>query len=143
MIIHSPMDPNDLNPGIREVVAWLRERHFLTTDSGDGVTNVQAGMEGALDCPHVHCVVRSDLLTSEADRLFDLLVHEGLDPAQNVPLPGFEEQVGPAWSVEATYCPGDLGDPDGPLAHQTIGIVSLFGVDDQKLAAAQAAQGAR
>lgn len=36
------------DPGIRRVVAWLRERGFKTTDSGDGVTKPSAGDDDAM-----------------------------------------------------------------------------------------------
>lgn len=49
-----PLDLNTITPGVREVVRWLREHDFNTTDSGDGLTNVNAGMEGVLRFPHVH-----------------------------------------------------------------------------------------
>jgi hypothetical protein len=52
-----PLDFSTLNPGIRGIVRLLRALGLNTTDSGDGVTNVAAGMEFALDVPHVHCAL--------------------------------------------------------------------------------------
>jgi hypothetical protein len=52
-----PLDFSTLNPGIRGIVRLLRALGLNTTDSGDGVTNVAAGMEFALDVPHVHCTL--------------------------------------------------------------------------------------
>jgi hypothetical protein len=53
------IDYDELNPGIRDLVRELREVHGLnTTDSGDGVTNVEAGMEGALEEKHVFILVQ-------------------------------------------------------------------------------------
>lgn len=49
----SPLDPETLAPGIRRTVALLRSWGYDTIDSGDGVTNREAGMECARDYPHV------------------------------------------------------------------------------------------
>jgi hypothetical protein len=55
------LDYSTLNPGIRDLVKELREVHGLETcDSGDGVTNVEAGMEGALEERHVFILVELD-----------------------------------------------------------------------------------
>ncbi len=64
-----PIDPPQIQPAMRSLVRWLRILDFDTTDSGDGVTNVQAGMEGALDEPHVFCRVEPDKGCTEARRL--------------------------------------------------------------------------
>src|SRR4051812_36068008 len=80
---------------MRVLVAWLNSKGFLTTDSGDGITNVQAGMEGALDFPHVFMVVSPDKLVSEARRLVQQLEREGFI---------FD---GVSRYVEATYNPTD------------------------------------
>jgi len=42
----------NLNPEIRDLVVWLNEMGYETTDSGDG-TNHTNGMEGALEFPHI------------------------------------------------------------------------------------------
>ncbi len=42
----------ELSPGIRQAVMWFNERGYETTDSGDG-SNFEAGMECALEYPHV------------------------------------------------------------------------------------------
>jgi hypothetical protein len=42
-----------LTPGIRRTVQWLHAHGFETIDSGDGATNVAAGMEGACPFPMV------------------------------------------------------------------------------------------
>lgn len=47
------LDAESLTPGIRRTVLLLRSWGYETCDSGDGVTNVAAGMEGARDYPHV------------------------------------------------------------------------------------------
>jgi hypothetical protein len=61
-----PLDPETLTPGIRRLVMALRARGWDTTDSGDGVTNVAAGMEGAMDVPHVVIDIGGDLIPIEA-----------------------------------------------------------------------------
>lgn len=50
-------DYNVIMPSMRRTVRWVRSLGFETTDSGDGITNVEAGMECALDFPHVVCKV--------------------------------------------------------------------------------------
>jgi hypothetical protein len=93
----------DLDPGIRRTVRWLQAEGFRTTDSGDGVTKFQGGdpMEGACDFPHVVCVVSSDLIASEADRLADLVRGRGVEVAPN----GRREE-GEA-EISASYDPAD------------------------------------
>ncbi len=63
------LDYSTLTPGIRRTVALLRSLGFRTTDSGDGVTNVQAGMEGAMTRPNVYIRVRPERLIAECLRL--------------------------------------------------------------------------
>ena len=79
-----------LDPGIRDVVRYLREREFNTTDSGDGVTKIQKyGNEvGAL--PFKHVVIECSLkdMIQEADRA-SLAMEDHRDE----------------WLVEAIYCP--------------------------------------
>jgi hypothetical protein len=48
------LDPKvlaDLDPGIRDVVRYLNDHEFPTTDSGDGVSKPR--LTGVLDYPHV------------------------------------------------------------------------------------------
>jgi hypothetical protein len=106
------IDYASLNPGIREVVSLLREHGFDTTDSGDGVTNIAADMEGAIPVPHVHCMVSVDRIVLEALRMMQVLIDNGVEP-----FPG---------CVQAMYSPVD-----------GIASVSVFGVDDEMLLAAQ------
>lgn len=125
------MKLTSLNPGIKHTVGWMASKCFQTTDSGDGKTNVEAGMEGALTVPHVHAVCDIAVMVHEAERLHRLLVEMGLDPDETAKVEGFEDQDGPAWWVECHYTVGSVG-PEG----NKIGIVSLWGVDDAKLLAA-------
>lgn len=63
-------DYSIINPGIRDLVKELREVHnFDTCDSGDGVINVEAGMEGALEERHVFIITEVDTMVSETLRL--------------------------------------------------------------------------
>ncbi len=111
---------NPLNPGIRRTVAWLRSEGFITTDSGDGVTNLAAGMEGALPFPHVFMRVPPDVAHEEARRLLRLLKSHGLDVD-----PGLKSaeagQTPEAYtrSVCASYLP----EPD-------VAMLELIGLDD-------------
>lgn len=50
----SEFDEKELDPGIRELVVWLREIGIPTTDSGDGVS--KPDMECAINEPHVFAV---------------------------------------------------------------------------------------
>lgn len=60
-----------LNPGIRETVAFLRQKGFNTTDSGDGVTH-DFGCDR--DYAYVCMTVSpADSLVAEADRLLGIL----------------------------------------------------------------------
>lgn len=88
-----------VNPGVQRLVGWLRSKGFDTTDSGDGVTNVAAGIEYALDFPHVAIAVNKDRMVQEADALADLLAEHGIPIHMN----HYEERP---W-IDATYCPGD------------------------------------
>lgn len=103
------IDYSELNPGIRETVRFLREYGFETTDSGDGVTNVEAGMEGAVPYPHVHMQISDVNMRRDAHRLANALITNGFQPE-----PGM---------IQMTY------DPMLPQAT----MLSLSGVDDELL----------
>lgn len=101
-----------IQPSMRRLIAFLTERGFITTDSGDGVTNVKAGMEDALDYPHVFMV--SDDVTADADHLAAVLLHE-----RGIVLSACF--AGPRW-IQGSY------DPIGKQ-----GVVMLAGVTDKDL----------
>lgn len=94
---------------MRETVSWLRLMDFNTTDSGDGVTNVEAGMEGALTIPHVFMVSSREMGFIEADVIWGALKRRSLDKVEGV-------------SVEMSYSPIDRKV-----------IIALYGVDDALL----------
>jgi hypothetical protein len=71
------MDIEDVQPRMRRLVSLLRAHGFRTTDSGDGETNPAAGMECALDVPHVVAVVEPASMASEADRCRRVLEDAG------------------------------------------------------------------
>lgn len=48
-----PVQVAELAPGIRRTVELLRSWGYRTIDSGDGATNLRAGMACARDYPHV------------------------------------------------------------------------------------------
>ena len=106
------VDINSLDPGIRRVVAFLRERGFETTDSGDGVTKPAAGDTEALTEPHVFMVANWSSLINEANRLLLVLDEHGVDTSDLV--------------VEASYDP-----------RNQVGVVALVGLNDAMLAAAK------
>lgn len=106
-----------LTPGIRRTVAMLNEHGFHTTDSGDGVTNVAAGMDDALPYPNVAILVTpAAMLIAEALRLHDLIQARGICVE-----PMGEDPQMPA--IQATF---DPAVPD-------YGVIMLTGVDDAKL----------
>lgn len=72
-LANDDLDLSTLTPGIREVVRLLRQNGFKTTDSGDGVTNVANGMEGAMTVPHVVMRIEPDEIIAEARRLQSLI----------------------------------------------------------------------
>lgn len=74
------LDYSTLTPGIRRTVALVRSWGFETTDSGDGVTNVKAGMEEAMTRPNVYITVRDpDRLIRESQGLLERLDSIGVD----------------------------------------------------------------
>ena len=50
-ITHSGFNPADLDPGIRDLVVYLRSCGFETTDSGDGVSKPDD--ERVFQVPHI------------------------------------------------------------------------------------------
>jgi hypothetical protein len=83
--------PDEIQPTMRKTVAWLQELGYDTVDSGDGVLNVKAGMEGALDFPHVAMVIDAGKIVEEAQRLLKALIATGIQGGK----------------VEANYDPAD------------------------------------
>jgi hypothetical protein len=102
-------DPNydEITPGVRKLVRFLRDAGFTTIDSGDGVTNVEAGMEGATEMPHVHIATTHRAMVVEAHRLQNAM-----------------DKVCPAGAcqIQAMYDPLD-----------GIATLSVFGVTDKDL----------
>lgn len=88
----------ELDPGIREVVRYLNDHNFATTDSGDGVTKLAAGWpaEEVLDYPHV--AVHSEVygMVGRA-RLVLRRLQIGAD----------EGRVPAGFTVQLTYDPAD------------------------------------
>src|SRR5690242_4461705 len=102
-----------LDPGIRYTVRWLRDHNFDTTDSGDGVTKLAAGLtvdDGVLDVPHVFMQVEPRAMIDESARLRMLLRTHGL---------------GGGGRIEASYNPDD-----------GVAILALYEIDDAALMAA-------
>lgn len=78
--VKNDLDYGTLTPGIRRTVALVRSWGFETTDSGDGVTNVQAGMEEAMTVPNVYISVRDpERLIRESQGLLQRLASIGVD----------------------------------------------------------------
>ena len=113
----------DLDPGIRGTVHWLWSHGFRPTDSGDGRSKLKHGLPlediGALDFPHVFCLVEARAaLIDEADRL-DKLICDRMDIAYG------------CGHVEVAYSPG------GP------GLVMLRGLGDEDLCLSFGMEGSR
>jgi hypothetical protein len=111
------LDLDSLTPGIQKTVVWLRQHGFETTDSGDGVTNVAAGMEEALDYPHVMISVLPESLVEKTSLLLRLIEARGI----RVNPMGSDPQE-PA--IQATFDPANKDYP---------AVIMLSGVDDHKL----------
>lgn len=94
-----------LDPGIREVVRFLRVNGFAVTDSGDGTGPLRSGNEGAI----VFIATTAEKLVAETDRLWQLLVDATADKVKSCP----------SVEVEAHY------DPQTELAE-----IFLTGLDD-------------
>jgi len=94
----STFDYEQLDPGIRAAVRYLRERAYDTTDSGDGVTKLADGWpsEELILCPHVAIHACRDTFVSVSHRLlFDLEQPAARDAGLPTGTP----------SIEATYFP--------------------------------------
>lgn len=85
------IDLNQLDPGIRDVVALLREHGFETTDSGDGITKDLGNFEN-MPFPHVVVTTEEGRMFHESLRLYDFLG---------------KADVPAGWKVEATFDPAD------------------------------------
>lgn len=74
--MNDQLDYQQLDPGIRKTVAYLRGLGFDTTDSGDGKTKVEAIAAGeALPFPHVCILAAPDQLVANCRLLQDLIEH--------------------------------------------------------------------
>lgn len=100
-----------VQPTMRATVALMRALGLRTTDSGDGVTNPAAGMDDALQVPHVFGLVEPAKANAIADRIQAVLAGLGCRKPDGEPL-----------DVEAYYSASD---------HQT--VLAVLGLDDQRL----------
>lgn len=100
--------PEDLNPGIRKVVALLNEWGWTTVDSGDGQTH---DYECDRDVGYVVVSIpEEDHLREEADLIYKVLKERGV-------------VMGPdACHIQANYCPFD--------GH---GLVDIHNIHDRDL----------
>jgi hypothetical protein len=103
------IDYRTINPGVRKLVKYLREAGVNTTDSGDGITNVKAGMEGALTVPHVHCVVEDNAKFFEELHFVGILLAKvGIELTEGM-IQGTVDPMSKIWTI------------------------SVFGIDDSML----------
>lgn len=109
--------PDDVSPGVADLVTWLTLRGFVTTDSGDG-SNYRAGMECALPRTNVFMVVADpSRLIGETHRLYDLLTAEGISFAN---LEG--ETTGDEPVIECSWNPVD-----------NVAVIALLGVGNDDI----------
>lgn len=104
-------DITKIDPGVRMLVALLRQHSFETTDSGDGRSN-----EDGLDVPHVHMVCHAQLMAFEADRLHRVLSMHG------VTIQPISDDDAPY--IQASYDPAQV---------DSTAMISLMGVDDSMI----------
>lgn len=86
----------ELDPGIRDLVWFLRDNEFDTTDSGDGYSKADANgvmPDCSIAAPHVFMIVDADKMVEEAHRLFSIM--EELVDMNDGP------------SIEVSYSPQD------------------------------------
>lgn len=131
----NPFNYEQLDPGIRETVRFFHEHDFITCDSGDGVSKLEAGemmdddYSSFMDVPHVVIVAAPFALVDVADRVATVLSKVGIKLTPATP-EGMDD--GSQVVVEASYSPND--------GHA---VVVVTGLDDQKLLPALAKCGGR
>ncbi len=87
---------DDIQPSLRKTVAWLRSLGFQTIDSGDGTHNVELGMEGTIEFPHVFIKVEDPAsLVAECHRLLGEAEKAGFDMYQDDSSPRIECSYNP------------------------------------------------
>lgn len=125
-------DPNydELDPGIRRVVRWLREAGFDTCDSGDGISKFlpdsgwdPAGHDELMRIPHVAMTCGPEDLVRMADRIAGMLSVLRIDVGVQAPAADTHVQL------LASY------DPFAP----EFGLLVLTHFTDAQLVEAQAA----
>lgn len=107
---------SELDARIRETVRLLWREGFNPTDSGDGR---KEGMECAIATPNVFMRVSEPRrsLVNETDRLAQLMAEHAVKVEEQGP------EMGPGHvSIQASYDPVTR-----------IGVIALFGVDDELL----------
>lgn len=112
----------ELDPGIRQVVRWLNDNGFYTTDSGDGVTKFEADepMCCAMPFPNVAIQTSAAQLIDECNRLTSLLADQGVQVEPLGP-----EEVVTVVSLQGFY---------DPTISTENGYITLMGLDDKRLA---------
>lgn len=117
------LDPATLDPNIRAVVLFLRDRGFDTCDSGDGVSKLSAGPDDCVrPCPHVTIRTEPGLLIATCDQ-----VRRALEQDAGVAVvPLGPDEPGPGEAViEGVY-----------LVGSGVAIVDITHLDDADLALA-------
>ncbi len=130
------IDYNEIDPGVRETVKFLRANGFDTTDSGDGDHKYHHGEDCACTIPFANVAAVVDdpsELASEADRLVSLLRQlniivqpsgwRGADPELFGEPPDWD--VNDAVEVDASYDP-----------IQKVAVLLVLYLNDNKLASA-------
>jgi hypothetical protein len=107
---------DEIDPGVRGTVWFLRQAGFETVDSGDGVSkfNDLTYDDDYLPFPHVHMLSTPSGIVRDADCLLGVLEKRGVN---FIPV---DPETDP--QIEASYSPVDKH-----------AILSLYNVDDKLL----------
>lgn len=117
---------DDLNPGIRRTVAFLRAHGFDTCDSGDGRTH-----DHPCDRPYPYVTMRCDpaRLAAESDRLRGALTATGVLVVNSTRAWDHDGDSPAGVTIGASYDPCD-----------GVGVIDLAGLDDDRLVATARAE---
>lgn len=96
-------DYTSLDPGIRQVVRWLRAAGFNTHDSGDGVTKADWIAKGtAMEVPHVFVRTTPGTMVSDASDLLRLVRAAGIAVQSAFAADRLSDDIA---IIDALFCP--------------------------------------
>lgn len=94
----SELDITTISPGVRDLVAALRDAGLHTTDSGDG-SNHAAGMECALPFPHVFIMCHAGAEQKTIDVIKRVIANQPEIADWPVDVDAFDPAVGESGAV--------------------------------------------